>query len=85
MKTRFFCFPDMATSFQMAAAAGMTTHDENGEPRFIAYSHDWAAHVQGEIDGLPGWHVYVRTSKDIPAELLPFEWFPTEPMPGDFA
>ncbi len=84
MSTRFFCFPDMETAFTLAAGAGMTTSDEQGEPRFIAYSHEWACDVVGEIEGSPGWHVNIRTGSEIPAEMLPYEVFPATPT-RDFA
>lgn len=73
MSTRFFVFPDMETSFTLAAAEGMTTVDETGEPRFVAWSHDWACDVVGAVEGRTGWHVNVRTSRDVPASFLPYE------------
>jgi hypothetical protein len=84
MITRFFCFPDMMTAFTLAAAAGMTYTDEDGEERFIAYSHEWACDVLGEIDGYAGWHVNIRTAKDVPADFLQYEVFPEVPA-RDFA
>jgi hypothetical protein len=92
MITRFFCFPDMQTSFVMAQAAGMVSP----EGAFIRYSADWAVDVVGTITPpptldengqvaetfapLPGWHVNVRTNQPVPDSFLPFEVFPASPV-----
>jgi hypothetical protein len=49
MITRFFTFPDMETSFQLAFEAGLTKPDESGEQRLVAFTHDYALDVVGTI------------------------------------
>jgi adenylosuccinate synthase len=101
MQTRFFCFPDMETSFTLAQAAGLTTINAQGEPELIRFSHDYALDVVGEIyaptdnqleDGtpvmrkVPGWHVNARI---INGEPLPESFAQYEVFPAtparDFA
>ncbi len=80
MITRFFCFPDMLTSFALAQQHGMVATDETGEPMLIRFSHEWAIDVIGEIEGSPGWHINVRTAMDVPSDFIPYEVFPESPI-----
>jgi len=49
MQTRFFCFPDMETSFQLALDAGLTHLNQNNEPELTRFTNDYALDVVGEI------------------------------------
>ena len=96
MSTRFFQFPDMMTAFVLAQQNGMTYTDENDEPWLIRFNHDWAIDVVGEIPAemdeegntvkaaVPGWHINVRTGREMPPEFAQYEVFPATPV-RDFA
>lgn len=49
MQTRFFTFPDMETSFNLAYQAGLTQQDEHNEPRLTTYTNEYAIDVVGII------------------------------------
>lgn len=49
MKTRFFTFPDMQTSFELAYAAGLTKPDEHNEQRLVTATNEYAIDVVGII------------------------------------
>mgnify|MGYP000553614794 CR=1 FL=1 len=90
MQTRFFTFPDMETSFNLAYAAGLTYQDEHNEPRLKTYTHDYAIDVVGIIykptgvmlEGADG--LYYPEQAPIPGWHVNVRILSGDPLPESF-
>ncbi len=91
MQTRFFRFPDMASSFALAQAAGLTALDDNNEPALARYTHRYALDVVGVVYAPTGQMLRGEDGQTYPEQAPVEGWHVNarilsgDPLPESFA
>ena len=91
MQTRFFTFPDMETSFQLAYEAGLTAPDETNEQRLITTTNQYAIDVIGVIHAPTGNMIegddglFFPETAPIPGWHVNVRIISGDPLPSSFA